>query len=146
MNLLIGCVVVCILIYLSSVDGFPIFSQKENFVPLLIGNTHLSAHVADTTRTRKVGLSGLKILEKDNGLLFIFEKKGYYPFWMKEMFFPIDIIWIDEEKRITDITRHISPDTFPQTFVSRLPVRYVLEVNAGFVEENGISLGDHVAW
>ena len=63
---------------------------------------------------------------------------------MKEMNFPIDIIWIGEHMSVVDITKSASPSSFPQTFVSSAPALYVLEVQAGFAERHGVKIGDQV--
>ena len=60
------------------------------------------------------------------------------------MKFPIDIIWIGEDKKIVDIKTNISPQTFPEIFTSRQPARYVLEVNSGWVDENKIEIEDKI--
>ena len=58
------------------------------------------------------------------------------------MKFSIDIIWIGEGMEVVDITRNISPDSFPQQFKSKLPSKYVLEVNAGWAESRDVEIGD----
>ena len=52
----------------------------------------------------------------------------------------LDIIWIDEGYRVTDITKNALPDSFPKVFSSSKPVKYVLEMNAGFADRNNISI------
>ena len=106
-----------------------------------IGTTTLLTEVVKTPEDRNQGLSGRTSLEPQTGMLFIFEEPGIYPFWMKDMNFPIDMIWIDEQWRIVDISHNISPETYPQTFSSSLPIRYVLEVNAGFSRKNNLLSG-----
>lgn len=100
--------------------------------------------VADTEQEREIGLSGISKMNQNEGMLFIFPQMGIYPFWMKDMQFPLDIIWIDDEMRIIDIHENIYPESYPKTFISRSPARYVLEMNAGSVLQNGFSLGQIV--
>ena len=111
---------------------------------LSIGGTSIQIDIADEPAELSLGLSGRESLGKSEGLLFIFEKPAIYPFWMKEMRFPIDIIWIDENMRVADITHNAAPESFPKTFSPNTPVRYVLEVHSNFVEESHIKLGDRV--
>ena len=59
---------------------------------------------------------------------------------MKEMNFPIDIIWLDDNWRVIDLTKNISEKDFPKIYQPRLPARYVLEVNAGFIAKHHIIL------
>lgn len=99
--------------------------------------------VADTDLKRARGLSGRSGLAENEGMLFIFEHQRRPSFWMKDMHFPIDIIWIDENLTVVDITHSLSPDTFPRTYSPELPVKYVLEVNAGFAQKHAIVSGQH---
>ena len=65
--------------------------------------------VADTLNEREKGLSGKQSLEINKGMLFIFEKETLSGFWMKDMNFPIDIIWIDKNMRIIGIEKSPVP-------------------------------------
>lgn len=108
-----------------------------------ISGTLVEVEVADTPRARTTGLSEHKSLGENEGMWFEFESNGQYRFHMKDMDFSIDIIWLDENKEVVDITADISPQTFPDTFTAKKPFRYVLEVNAGFAEVKGIEIGDN---
>lgn len=116
---------------------------KQNHV-LKIGKTSIYVDIADTPVLREHGLSGREALSGDRGMYFIFDRSDFYQFWMKDMNFPIDIIWIDETMSVVDITLNVLPSSFPKTFTSRAPARYVLEVPAGFSERAGIKIGDQV--
>lgn len=111
---------------------------------LFINEVSIPVDVANTDPERTQGLSGKSALDEKAGLLFVFEQPDTYGFWMKDMQFPIDIIWIDETWVVVDITENISPDTFPRVFKPQTPIKYVLEVNAGFATKNNISVGDVV--
>ena len=111
---------------------------------ITIGDRVLFAEVAKTSEKKMLGLSGRAKLEKNTGMLFIFQQGGYYGFWMKDMNFPIDIIWIDENFHIADLTENISPQTFPQTFHPLQPSKYVLEVEAGYIKNNNVIKGEYV--
>ncbi|OGZ60673.1 MAG: hypothetical protein A2919_02125 [Candidatus Spechtbacteria bacterium RIFCSPLOWO2_01_FULL_43_12] len=87
------------------------------------------------------GLSGRSHLPAGSGMLFVFEQPGMYSFWMKDMQFPIDIIWFGENHEIVDITKNLQPGSFPQTFSPQVPAQYILEVNAGFADANSINIG-----
>lgn len=107
-------------------------------------NGVIRVEVADTKSSRVLGLSGRKGLAEDTGLLFIFDTSGKYGFWMKDMLFPLDIIWINDDGFIVEIERNISPDTYPKTYVNAIPARYVLEVQAGEAEKKGVYIGTKV--
>lgn len=86
-------------IYTSSKDGL-----------LQIGEgVFVKIEIAKTKEDRIRGLSGKKQLDVDSGMLFIFDKPNIYKFWMKDMNFPIDIIWIDKDFIIKDITHGATP-------------------------------------
>lgn len=106
-----------------------------------INDTSIEVDVVDTPETRAMGLSGRKTLPENTGMLFIFDSPIRDGFWMKDMRFAIDIVWIDEQYRIVDIDREVSPDTFPQIFYSNSLVKYVLELPAGFTSQHFIDVG-----
>lgn len=129
------------------VAGFFIFLNNKNssLGMIRIGEkTEVFIEYATTGSQRVKGLSNRENLPQNQGLLFVFEKPDFHKFWMKDMYFPIDIIWIDENWKIIDITKNISPETYPKTFSPKLPAKYVLEVNADFGENSKINIGDRI--
>jgi len=109
-----------------------------------IGDTMLQAEIVDTQEKREKGLSNRESLGERRGMLFLFEKSGRYGFWMKEMNFAIDIIWIDKNKSVVEITTNVDPKTFPEIFYPKETIQYVIESQAGFTEVNEIQLGDKI--
>jgi uncharacterized membrane protein (UPF0127 family) len=110
-----------------------------------IGDVSLRIEVANTEEERITGLSGRTVLSrKADGLLFVFEKSNYYGIWMKDMKFPIDIIWIDETYEVVDIDENVLPESFPTVYKPTKPVLYVLETNAHYVKSQGIAVRDKV--
>lgn len=118
---------------------------------LTIGVKTLKVEIAKTPHAREQGLSGRKEMCPDCGLLFIFDKTDIYPYWMRRMHFDIDIIWIAEEE-VVDITygaKAPAREDFEaprERYSSRVPIDKVLEVNAGWVEKNGIKIGDALSY
>ena len=119
-------------------------TYEENTIPLSIGQATLSVYVADTGILREKGLGGRESLSEGYGMLFIFEKADFQSFWMKDMKFPIDIIWIDETKRVVFVKNKVSPASYPETFSPKVSAKYVLETPAGFSEKNRLKVGDMV--
>lgn len=103
------------------------------------------AEVADTVEARAQGLSGRRELLEGSGMWFVFEEEGEYGFWMKDMRFSIDIIWLDARLRIVDMWENASPDSFPEVVMPKVPARYVLEVPAGFAAAHSLAVGDGAA-
>ncbi len=105
---------------------------------ITVGERAFTVEIADTDLTRQQGLSGREVLPANWGMLFIFDRPGYYAFWMPKMKFNLDIVWIDADK-VVGVAEGFasSPYTLstPPQQVSR-----VLEVTAG----SGIKVGDIV--
>ena len=116
------------------------------FFPLSknLKSVNLDIEVADTPEKRIKGLSGRENLPENVGLLFVYDKPGLYGIWMKDMNFPVDVIWLDKDFKVVNIAQNISPDSFPQVFEPKAPALYILEVNTGFAEQNIIEIGDRV--
>lgn len=97
--------------------------------------------IAETDEQRIKGLGGRKILGEEEGMLFPFVESAIQGFWMKDMNFPIDIIWLDEDKTVVGIEKEVSPDTYPEIFYSPSEIKYVLELNSGASDRYGIASG-----
>jgi len=126
---------------------FLFISYKSPYqYPVYIGGQEVLVSIADTDKTREKGLSNSAALLSNTGMLFVFETSEMHGFWMKEMKYPIDIIWLDQEKRIIHIEKSVEPSSYPQIFVPTTPAKYVLETPAGFTNKNLISKGDFAVW
>lgn len=111
---------------------------------IYIHNAPIQVDVADTVDLRERGLGGRGSLAPDTGMLFVFPVDGNYAFWMKDMGFSIDIMWIGNDGRIVFIKQSVSPDTYPQAFAPNAPTRYVLELPAGYSAQHDVKTGDTV--
>lgn len=123
--------------------------MKNNTVNNPNGTVHIKGaellvEVADEDSERARGLSGREKLIQNTGMLFIFQEPTVPHFWMKDMHFPIDIIWIGSDKQVIGIEHSVTPTTFPQTFSPPEPILYVLEANAGWAQKNNIIIGERV--
>ncbi len=108
-----------------------------------IAGVALDVYVADTPAERQRGLSGRDGLADDEGMLFVFEEDGRHTFWMKDMHFAIDIIWIAADGTVVSVVHNATPDSYPdRTYSPSDPARYVLEVNAGFAARHQIEPGN----
>jgi uncharacterized protein len=105
------------------------------------GNTRYNVDVADTDAERKQGLSGRQDLAHNAGMLFIYPQPGKRCIWMKDMKFSIDIVWLDQQKRVISVLERVSPDTYPMSFCPRDAALYVVELNAGQTQAAGIREG-----
>lgn len=102
---------------------------------------------AGTEYLRELGLSNRESLPQNNGMLFVFEEDVIPGFWMKDMNFPLDIIWIDSNFEIVGIEKDIQPcetiENCPAVFPER-EIRYVLEINSGLSDFYDFKEGDSV--
>ena len=129
----------------------PILAEDEDLMIydeglIKINEEFFSVLVADTSKKRTLGLSGREELNTGHGMLFVFETSGDHPFWMKDMNFAIDILWINEHNEIIHILEKVSPETYPTAFTSPEDALFVLELPMGTVAEAGIKLGDKVIY
>ncbi len=100
----------------------------EGSVTTLEGN-EITVHVADSDCERGLGLSGFSSLSEDEGMLFVFDHDDRHGFWMKDMQFSIDIVWITSDGIVTDVIT-LSPETYPTVVIPHESVRYALELPA----------------
>ncbi len=114
-----------------------------------IGDIKITATVADSEDERRTGLGGRGNLTENEGMLFVYpEKTSGVVFWMKDMRFPIDIIWIADSKIVkidknVEVQTGVSDDKLKRYYPGT-DVNFVLEVNAGFADKNGVKAGSEV--
>lgn len=120
---------------------------------LSVGDKIVQLEIADTDEKRELGLSYRESLCATCGMLFVFDALGSYGFWMKDMRFDLDIVYIDNDKRVIAIFPNVSRNSYvaenprESLFVGReYQARYVLEINAGYARELGLQVGDVLQW
>ena len=109
-----------------------------------IGSELFVLHALDTPEERTQGLSGKSGLAPDEGELFIFDAPTEIGFWMKDMNFPIDILYLDSDKKVVGLVADLKPETYPNVYMSPQSMRYAVEVTAGVIVRTGIAIGDTV--
>ncbi len=119
----------------------PVISGLSNDY-LQLGDKKISLFIADTPELQEKGLGGRESLPTDTAMLFVFDRPDLYGIWMKDMKFPIDVVWFDDQYQIVHIEENISPETFPETYFTSVASTYVLEAKAGFVQENNLAVGN----
>lgn len=119
-----------------------ICGDYRNDKSVKISNENLNAEVASTVESRNRGLSGRPCILPNQAMLFVFETPNQYKMWMKDMKFPIDIIWISADHKAVAVERDVKPSTYPDLFANRdKPAEYVIEMKANRSSELGINLG-----
>lgn len=108
----------------------------------------IPVEVSDTPEKRSLGLGKRDKLEKGWGMLFVFEKRIPHSFWMKNMRFPIDIIWLDNQ-RIVELAENVPPPQegeSPKVMEPRLPSNFVLELESGRARALGLKVGQMLSY
>jgi len=119
--------------------------DTDNLKTIKVNGVKISVEIAQTPQTRAKGLSGRESLPENQGVLFVFETPDRYSFWMKEMNFALDFLWINGDK-IVETTENVKPEDFqpPKTLNAQSPVDTVLELNAGSAQRLNIKPGDKI--
>ncbi|MFA5999964.1 MAG: DUF192 domain-containing protein [Candidatus Paceibacterota bacterium] len=143
---LILVVVIIIVFFVFLFSSGLLFKRKiDNTISYLkIAGETILVGVSVTPEELARGLSGRDSLEKNQGMLFVFDQPAERSFWMKDMNFPIDIIWLGMDKKVTHIEKDVQPESYPATFSGGSDALYVLEVNAGFSDKHNLRVGDQV--
>jgi len=109
-----------------------------------LGSGAFSTRVVSTDASREKGLSGVEKLGPNEGLLMIFDKDDKYGIWMKDMKIPIDILWLDKDKKVIFMVMDAQPESDNidlKTYVPLSPARYVVELQSGAIKKAGIIIG-----
>lgn len=141
-------------------------AARKDTTGVAVRDLKIEAILADEADERKEGLSDRDGLPISQGMLFVFDKSDTYAIWMKDMKFPIDIIWIDDspahsglspsgsmtgEKKIVDIAQNAVPepgkdDEELKIYRPKGQAKYVLEINAGLSKLHDLQAGDTVSF
>lgn len=148
--IIIGIIVVLGIIFLT-IKFNPFAGLFKKTAKVEVGNHTITAEVAKSDQDKQIGLSGRASIPDDRGMLFLFDKPGYYSFWMKQMQFPIDILFIKGDKIVTIFKQVTPPPSDTDVADNDLPIYTpqaeadkVLEINSGLVDKYGIKTGDTV--
>jgi uncharacterized protein len=144
-KIIIGFIVILLLF-----SGYVLYQINRTPVPkskVTIDNHTFSVEVATTAAQLQQGLSGRASLPKDQGMLFIFKTPARYPFWMKDMKFPLDMLFINNNKIVTIFQNVPVPQqgkTNLPIYAPTAPADQVLEINSGLVKQYSFKKGDAV--
>lgn len=135
-------ILTCVLCFACCV----LFGCAQKSDQVCFGNRCFDVEVAEKPQALTRGLQFRSSLPENSGMLFVFPRSDVYKFWMKDTLIPLDMIWIDAEKRIVEIVHNALPckeDPCPN-YGSGFFAAYVLEVNAGQAGRFGLKAGDQV--
>jgi len=127
----------------NSPDFYPHYKKTS----ISINGFKVLLALASTDEQRIKGLSGLEKLYENEGMLFLFDKPSKQGFWMNEMKFPIDILWLDSDSRVVHIEKNLEPCIIFVTchvYTPQVDSQYVLELRSGFTNDHSIQNGTRI--
>ena len=135
-------IIFLIIVLFASLTVF-FLNNDEDINKVCFDDNCFVVEVVDTPAEREQGLMFREQLDRNNGMLFIFENQGNYPFWMKNTLVPLDMIWIDIDGKIVDIKEADPCEADPCPIIyPQGNAKYVLEINKGLSAELGIKIGE----
>ncbi len=136
-------VISCLFIFTSC--GFARFA----FIEMPSGEK-VQVKMAVLNSEKVIGLSGLEKLTDFDGMLFVYEKPARASHWMRGMLFSLDMYFIDENKKVLEIRRDLSPcqseEDCPAIISENENIRYVLELPIGVGDEYGLEINSIINW
>ena len=125
--------------------------QTKESTQVTVKDLVIKVKIADEPKEQQTGLADNSSLALDEGMMFVFDQSKRNTFWMKDMKFAIDIIWIDDQKKIVDIAPNVPPEPNKgekelTRYKPKSDAKYVLEINAGLSALHNLQIGDQVAF
>jgi|GEM_PF-511122 len=120
--------------------------EEEDFVEVRINDGYLTLEVADDDTSRALGLMHREELDDDSGMIFVYEDEDIRSFWMKNVLIPLDMIFVSSDLEIVGFLEEVPPckEEPCESYSIEEKAQYVIEVNAGWVDDNDISVGDDI--
>lgn len=129
--------VVLLIVVTFMVIFLPMLSRSDT--KLWLGNGIFNINVASTSSAREKGLSGKSELAPDQALLMVFPSEGKWGIWMKGMNFPIDIVWLNKDKKVVYTVKDAPYDNQTTIYTPTTPALYVVELPAGTITDKSIT-------
>lgn len=110
------------------------------------GEVKINVEIADSVMKHQIGLMNRTSMDYKSGMIFIFGSERPRSFWMKNTLIPLDMIFVDSNFKIVNITKQAQPCKIItcEVYPSGVSAMYVVEVNGGFVDDKGIRIGDQI--
>ncbi len=135
--------IAAVLLIIATAAVFLLISQMQPTTVLSFGNGIFKARIASTAASREKGLSGVTELGPQQAMILVFPSDAAWQIWMKDMKTPIDIVWLDHDKKVVYLYENALPDgSINVTFTPTTRARYVVELPVGSIESQRIRIGD----
>lgn len=136
----------CIMILIVGMIGYGVYSLAQTMntekTVVRIGQATLQAELATTSQQQRQGLGNRASLSDMGAMLFVFDADAKWEMVMRDMRFPLDIIWLDKDKKVVHIEANVQPDAEPyEIYKPNKQARYVLEVRSGLAKEQKVTVG-----
>lgn len=121
----------------NDADFFPNYEKTT----ISINGFNISMAIASTDEQRIRGLSGVEMMNENEGMLFLFDRPSKQGFWMNKMNFPIDIIWLDSNNKVVHIEKQLEPCKLflaCPVYNPQVDSIYVIELRSGFADDHSI--------
>ena len=119
----------------------PLLAYKPPTNTLFLDQQEYTLEIAASGAERKKGLGGRATIAANEGMLFVEPTPNIACFWMKDMNFSIDIIWLDDKKIIRNLEERVSPKTYPKSFCPKTKTKYVVELPSGSIDKHELLVG-----
>jgi hypothetical protein len=140
-------IIVLALVLIAATALYVLWPQLQPHATVRIGDGVFAARVANTHETREKGLSGTQNLRQEEAMLFVYDTDSKWSVWMKDMNYPIDIVWLNSKKEVVYIVKNAAPESYPyENFSPKQDARYILEFAAGTVDRKKIIVGKEAAF
>lgn len=130
------------LVYILWQDSFNNLPSQDVTFITKTGEYTLHLKIADTPELHARGLMNVEYLPPRHGMIFINKEPVVNLFWMKDTYIPLDMIFVDEDGMIANIHKNAKPLDEFNKISSLVPVKYVIEINAGESDEMSLEIGD----
>ncbi|HEX6415976.1 MAG TPA: DUF192 domain-containing protein [Candidatus Saccharimonadales bacterium] len=135
------------LVLVGAAAFYVLWPQLQPHATVRIGDGVFKTRVATTEEARVQGLSGTTKLAEDRAFLMVFDHEGEWSVWMKDMKYPIDIVWLSHDKKVVHIVKNAPPESYPyEKFTPKKAAKYVLELPAGTVDGKSIIIDSQAAF
>jgi len=141
-------IIIVLVFALSFLKLISLTNDEVNVIPLYIGSEKFLVEVADTPEKQRLGLMYRESVPDNFGMLFVHEDEAYRSMWMKNCKISLDLIFLDENKQVINISHNVPPclnEPCP-SYASEQPARYVLELRGKRAEELKLKPGDMVSF
>jgi len=138
----LGVLLVAIIVLFGLIVYAPLANRNSKADVLQVNGRSFLLQIARTEQERELGLGKRASMPANQGMLFVFDQVQPECFWMKDMHFSLDIIWINANKQVMYIKDDVSPRTYPDSFCPTQSVKYVIELNAGIADNTDMKVGE----